>query len=52
MKEVILKTNIKREKGFLYFTAKDEDGNLIVCRVPMAQRQGKTYPKKNKREVK
>ncbi len=52
MKEVILKTDIKREKGFLYFTGTDDEGNLTLCKAPMAQRLGKTYPKKNKREVK
>lgn len=49
MKEEISKTNIKREKGFLYYTGTDEEGNLTIWRTSMSQRQGKTYPKKNKK---
>jgi len=36
MKEIIAKTDIKREKGYLYFTATDERGNITVCRTEMA----------------
>ena len=37
MGEVILKTDIPREKGWLYYTATDEHGNLTVCRAAMAR---------------
>jgi len=37
MKEVILKTEIKREKGYLYFAGTDEDGNLTLCKTEMAR---------------
>lgn len=32
MSEVILKTNIVREKGYIYFTSTDEKGNITLCR--------------------
>ena len=35
MGEVILKTNIRREKGWLYYTSTDEKGNIIVCKAEM-----------------
>lgn len=34
--KIILKTNIKREKGKLYYTSTDSDGNLTVCEAEMA----------------
>ena len=39
MGEVILKTNIKREKGKLYYTSTDEDGNITVCEAPMGRKK-------------
>ncbi len=45
MKEIISKTKIKREKGFLYYTGTDKDGNLTICRTKMA-RGGKGKKKK------
>jgi len=38
MGEEILKTDIKRKTGFLYYCATDkETGNLIVCEAKMAR---------------
>lgn len=37
MGETILKTNIKREAGFLYYVGTDSEGNLIVCKAKMAR---------------
>lgn len=37
MAEVILKTNIKREEGYLYFCATDGNGNIVVCKAKMAR---------------
>ena len=37
MGEVILKTNIKREKTKLYYCATDEQGNITVCEAVMAR---------------
>jgi len=31
-KKTILKTEIKREKGFLYYCGTDEDGNITIGR--------------------
>ena len=36
-KKVLLKTDIKREKGFLYFCSTDEDGNITLCQTEMSQ---------------
>ena len=30
MKQLIAKTNIKREKGWLYYTKTGEDGNITI----------------------
>jgi len=35
--EVIIETDVPREKGWLYYTATDEKGNLTVCRSRMAR---------------
>lgn len=35
MGEIIANTKIKREKGFLYYTGTDEEGNLTICRAEM-----------------
>ena len=37
MKEIILTTEIPREKGFLYFCGTDEKGNLTIGRSEMAR---------------
>ena len=38
MGKIILKTEIKREKGFLYYCSTDkETGNLTVCQAEMAR---------------
>jgi len=36
MKEEILKTNLPREKGYLYYTATSEDGMLTIWRTETA----------------
>ena len=35
VKETILKTNIPREKGWIYYTATAEDGTIILCKSEM-----------------
>lgn len=35
MGEEILRTEIKREKGWLYYCGTDENGNLVVCKAKM-----------------
>jgi len=37
MGKVILKTEIKREKGKLYYCSTDSNGNLTVCESEMAR---------------
>lgn len=37
MTETVFKTNVKREKGFLYFCGTDDEGNIVVCRTKMAR---------------
>lgn len=39
MSEVILKTSIKREKGFLYFCGTDDKGNLTIGKSKMGRKQ-------------
>ncbi len=42
MGEIISNTNIKREKGWLYYTATNKDtGNLTICRAKMHQGKNK-----------
>ena len=48
MGEEILKTDLKREAGFLYYVGTDEDGTLTVCRAVMA-RHGRTKKKSKKK---
>ena len=36
-KKIILKTNIKREKGFLYYCSTSDDGNLTIGQSEMAR---------------
>ena len=43
MKETILTTNIPREKGFIYYTSTDSNGNITIMR---------TISGKKKKEVK
>lgn len=37
MGKVILKTNIKRETGMLYYCGTDNNGNITVCETKMAR---------------
>ena len=37
MKETILETEIPREKGYLYYTATNKKGNIIICKTEMAR---------------
>lgn len=39
MSELIAKTEIKREKGFVYFTGTDENGNLTICRAKAGRKK-------------
>jgi len=36
--EIILVTEIKREKGWLYYTKTDDKGNIILCKSKMGKR--------------
>lgn len=47
MSEILLKTDLPREQGFLYFVGTSKDGKLMVCRAVMA-RGGKSKKKKAK----
>jgi len=48
-KKIILKTDIKRETGFLYFCGTDEKtGNLTIGRSEMARGKKKGATKKKK----
>lgn len=40
-KEELLRTDIPREKGWLYYTTTSEDGNIILCRSPMKRNKNK-----------
>ncbi len=48
MGEIISKTKIKREKGYLYYCGTDEEGNLTICQTEMA-RGGRKKKKKEKK---
>lgn len=37
MGKIILRTNIKRESGKLYYYGTDDNGNLTVCETIMAR---------------
>jgi hypothetical protein len=37
MGELIIETDIPREKGWLYYTGTDKKGNLTVCKAKMAR---------------
>jgi len=45
--KIILKTDIPRESGFLYYCGTDSEGNITVCKAKMA-RGGKKKKKKKK----
>lgn len=46
MGEIIATTQYKREKGYLYYTGTNKEGNLTLCRAKMGR------GKKKKKEVK
>ncbi len=50
MGNIISKTKIKREKGYLYYCGTDEEGNLTICHAKMAR--GGRKKKKKKKEKK
>jgi len=35
--KVILRTEIQREKGFLYYCSSDDNGNITVCKAEMSR---------------
>lgn len=39
MGETILKTSIKREKGWIYYTSTSSDGNVTVCRAKAGRKK-------------
>jgi hypothetical protein len=45
MKQIILETEIPREKGYLYFTGTNKKGNITLYKTEMA-RGGKKKTKK------
>jgi len=45
MGEIIIKTEIKREDGFLYYCG-TKDGNITVCKTQMARGRKKSKKKK------
>jgi len=45
MGEVIRTTDIKREQGWLYYTATDQQGNLTICRSKMVRGRKKKEKK-------
>ncbi len=51
MGKIILKTDIKREAGFLYYCGTDKNGNIAVGRAEMA-RGGKKKKKSSKKSAK
>jgi len=51
-KKIILKTEIPREKGMLYYTGTDKDGNLTLCSVEMSRGKKKTAKKSSKKSSK
>lgn len=51
--KIILKTDIKRESGFLYYCGTDKDtGNLTICKTKMARGKKKTKKKAVKKKTK
>jgi len=47
MGKILMKTEIKRKSGMLYYCGTDKDGNITVCSAPMARR-GKAAKKSKK----
>lgn len=45
MGEIILTTEIPREKGFLYYTSTDKKGNLTICKAIMCRGRKKGVKK-------
>lgn len=39
MKKLIAKTKIKREKGWLYYTSTDEEGNITIWKSEMGRKK-------------
>lgn len=39
MGEVIANTDIKKEKGFVYYVKPDEEGNLTICRAKAGRKK-------------
>ena len=39
MKKIIARTKIKRERGWLYFTGTDEEGNITLCKTEMRRKK-------------
>lgn len=37
MGEVIVETDIKREKGYLYYCGTDKKGNITLCKAQMSR---------------
>lgn len=51
--KIILKTDIKRESGYLYYCSTDKKtGNLTVCQVEMARGKKATKKKSVKKKKK
>jgi hypothetical protein len=48
MGKPILRTNIKRQNGMLYYCGTDNDGNILVCEAIMS-RGGKSKKKKDEK---
>ena len=47
-KKLLLKTDIPREKGFLYYCSTSKEGNLTIYSVEMSRKGRKSKPKKKK----
>ena len=47
MGKVIAKTDIKREKGKLYYTGTDENGFITICETLMARGKKKNIDEEN-----
>jgi len=39
MGQIIARTKIKREKGWLYYTSTDELGNITICKSQMGRKK-------------
>lgn len=38
-KRIVLRTSIKREKGFLYVTSTGSDGNLVILKIKAGRKK-------------